>query len=91
MFNNAKIANRYWDPKIGVLAEGCRRRHPHGLLAAHSLRREHLPGTPGLRARSRSWTPPSAGGKVLMERKKLKINLDEEEIAAKSLELARKL
>ena len=26
-----------------------------------------------------------------MERKKLKINLDEEEIAAKSLELARKL
>ena len=92
MFNNAKIANRYWDPKIGVLAEGC---------AADVILMDYWPPTPfdestflghlgfGL---SQSFVDTTiCGGKVLMERKKLKINLDEEEIAAKSLELARKL
>jgi putative selenium metabolism protein SsnA len=92
MFNNAKIANRYWEPKIGVLAEG---------YAADIVLMDYFPPTPfdestflghvgfGL---SQSFVDTTiCGGKVLMERKKLKINLDEEEIAAKSLELARKL
>jgi putative selenium metabolism protein SsnA len=92
VFNNCLIANRYWEPKIGVLAEG---------YAADVILMDYWPPTPldentflghlgfGL---SQSFVDTTiCGGKVLMERKKLKISLDEEEIAAKSLELARKL
>lgn len=92
MFNNAKIANRYWDPKVGVLAEGC---------AADVVLMDYYPPTPldentflghlgfGL---SQSFVDTTiCGGRVLMENKKLKIDLDEEAVAAKSLELARRL
>jgi putative selenium metabolism protein SsnA len=92
MFNNARIANRYWDPKIGVLAEG---------YAADIILMDYWPPTPfdestfpghlgfGL---SQSFVDTTiCGGQVLMEHKKLKIDLDEEAIAAKSMELARKL
>jgi cytosine/adenosine deaminase-related metal-dependent hydrolase len=92
MFNNAKIANRYWDPKVGVLQEG---------FAADVVLMDYWPPTPfdentflghlgfGL---SQSFVDTTiCGGKVLMENKKLKIGLDEEEIAAKSRELSKKL
>jgi len=92
MFNNAKIANRYWDPKVGVLREG---------YAADVILMDYWPPTPfnegtflghlgfGL---SQSFVDTTiCGGKVLMEGKKLKIGVDEEEAAAKSLELSRKL
>jgi putative selenium metabolism protein SsnA len=92
MFNNAKIANRYWDPKVGVLKEG---------YAADVILMDYWPTTPfeentflghlgfGL---SQSFVDTTiCGGKVLMEGKKLKIDLDEEEVAAKSRELSRKL
>ena len=92
MFNNAKIANRYWNPKVGVLKEG---------HAADIILMDYYPPTPfdentflghlgfGL---SQSFVDTTiCGGKVLMEGKRLKIGVDEEEVAAKSLELSRKL
>jgi putative selenium metabolism protein SsnA len=92
MFNNAKIANRYWNPKVGVLQEG---------YAADVILMDYWPPTPfdestflghlgfGL---SQSFVDTTiCGGKVLMEGKKLKIDLDEREVAAKSLELSQKL
>lgn len=92
MFNNAKIANRYWDPKVGELREG---------YAADVILMDYWPPTPfdentflghlgfGL---SQSFVDTTiCGGKVLMENKKLKIGVDEEEVAAKSRELSKKL
>lgn len=92
MFNNAKIANRYWDPKVGELKEG---------HAADIILMDYYPPTPfnedtflghlafGL---SQSFVDTTiCGGKVLMENKKLKIDVDEEEIAAKSVELSTRL
>jgi putative selenium metabolism protein SsnA len=92
LFNNAQIANRYWDPKVGVLKEG---------YAADVILMDYWPPTPfdentflghlafGL---SQSLVDTTiCGGKVLMEGKKLKIDLDEEEVAAKSRELSKKL
>ncbi|HAM37056.1 MAG TPA: putative aminohydrolase SsnA [Elusimicrobia bacterium] len=92
MFNNARIANRYWDPKVGVLQEG---------FAADIVLMDYYPPTPlnedtflghlgfGL---SQSFVDTTVcNGKVLMEGKKLKIGVDEAEVAAKSLELAEKL
>lgn len=90
--NNAKIANRYWETKIGELKEG---------YAADIILMDYFSPTPfdentflghlafGL---SQSFVDTTiVGGKVLMENKKLKIDEDEEEIAAKSLELSTKL
>ncbi|MFH2204372.1 MAG: putative aminohydrolase SsnA [Elusimicrobiota bacterium] len=92
VFNNAKIAGRYWDCGLGVLAEG---------NAADIILMDYYPPTPfdgntflghlvfGL---SQSFVDTTiAGGKVLMQNKQLKIDVDEEEIAAKSLELSTKL
>ena len=91
-FNNARIANRYWEPGVGELKEG---------YAADIILMDYYPPTPfdestflghlgfGL---SQSFVDTTiCGGKVLMEGKKLAIDLDEEEIAAKSLELSRQL
>jgi cytosine/adenosine deaminase-related metal-dependent hydrolase len=91
-FNNARIANRYWEPKVGEIKEGC---------AADVILMDYFPPTPfnentflghlgfGL---SQSFVDTTiCAGKVLMEGKKLKIDVDEEEIAAKSLELSTKL
>lgn len=88
-FNNARIANRYWDNKIGELKEG---------YAADIILMDYYPPTPfnentflghlgfGL---SQSFVDTTiCAGKVLMENKELKIDLDEEEIAAKSLKLS---
>jgi cytosine/adenosine deaminase-related metal-dependent hydrolase len=92
LFNNARIANRYWEPKVGVLAEG---------YAADFVLMDYRPPTPfdentflghlGFGLSQSLVDTTICGGKVLMEHKRLKINLDEEEIAAKSRELARKL
>jgi cytosine/adenosine deaminase-related metal-dependent hydrolase len=92
LFNNAKIANRYWEPRVGVLKEG---------YAADIILMDYYPPTPfdagtflghlvfGL---SQSFVDTTvAGGKVLMEGKRLKIDLDEEEVAAKASRLAKKL
>jgi len=91
-FNNAKIANRYWETKVGVLKEG---------YAADIILMDYFPPTPfdagtflghlifGL---SQSFVDTTiVGGKVLMQGKKLKIRVDEEEVAARSMELATKL
>ena len=90
--NNAKIANRYWDPKVGALREG---------YAADVILMDYWPPTPfdegtflghlGFGLAQSFVDTTICGGKVLMEGKKLKIDVDEEEVAAKSLELSRKL
>ncbi|MDD5630206.1 MAG: amidohydrolase family protein, partial [Elusimicrobia bacterium] len=92
MFNNAKIANRYWDPKVGVLQEG---------YAADVILMDYWPPTPfdentflghlGFGLAQSFVDTTICGGKVLMEAKKLKIGVDEAEAAAKALELSRKL
>ncbi len=92
LFNNAKIANQYWKTPVGVLAEGA---------AADIVLMDYYPPTPfdettflghlgfGI---SQSFVDTTiAGGRVLMEHKRLTIDIDEEEIAAKSLELSKKL
>jgi cytosine/adenosine deaminase-related metal-dependent hydrolase len=91
-FNNAKIANRYWDQKVGVLQEGG---------AADVILMDYFPPTPfdestflghlGFGLAQTFVDTTICGGKVLMENKKLKIDVDEAEIAAKSLELSKKL
>ena len=89
--NNAKIANRYFK-NVGELKEG---------WAADVILMDYFPPTPfdasnfaghlvfGL-SQSQVDTTICAG-KVLMENKELKLDLDEEEVSAKSLELAKKL
>jgi len=91
-FNNAKIANRYWNPGVGVLKEG---------FAADIILMDYYPPTPFdgntflghmVFGFSQSFVDTTiAGGKVLMENKKLCIDVDEEEAAAKSMELSEKL
>jgi cytosine/adenosine deaminase-related metal-dependent hydrolase len=91
-FNNARIANRYWKPGVGELKEG---------FAADIVLMDYFPPTPfnentflghlgfGL---SQSFVDTTiCAGRVLMEGKKLKIDVDEEEAAAKSLELSARL
>jgi putative selenium metabolism protein SsnA len=89
--NNAKIANRYFGG-VGELKEG---------FAADVILMDYFPPTPfdatnfaghlvfGL---SQSFVDTTiVAGKVLMENKRLKLDIDEEEAAAKSAELAKKL
>ena len=90
--NNAKIANRYWDGRLGALREG-------GF--ADIVLIDYHPPTPfdgntflghlcfGLSQATADTT--IASGTVLMEKKKLKLGIDEPEVAAKSQELAKKL
>jgi putative selenium metabolism protein SsnA len=92
-FNNAKIANRIWpDMPLGELREG---------YAADIILMDYYPPTQfdentflghlcfGL---SQSFVDTTiASGKVLMEHKKLKVDIDEEETAAKAHELASSL
>jgi len=91
-FNNARIANRYWDPGVGVLKEG---------FAADIILMDYHPPTPFdagtflghmVFGFSQSFVDTTiAGGKVLMENKKLLIDVDEEEAAARSMELSKDL
>ena len=89
--NNAKIANRYFKG-LGELKEG---------YAADVILMDYFPPTPmdastfaghlvfGL---SQSQVDTTiAAGRILMENKELKLDIDEEEVSAKSLELSTKL
>jgi putative selenium metabolism protein SsnA len=91
LVNNAKIANRYFEG-LGELKEG---------FAADLAIIDYLPPTPmdasnfyghlvfGISQGGVDTT--IAAGKVLMENKKLKLDLDETEVARKAAELAKKL
>jgi len=88
---NAEIACRHFD-KVGLLKEGWN---------ADIILLDYIPPTPMTRENfyghlvfgfSQSAVDTTiAGGRVLMEKKKLKLDLDENEIARKSSELAKKL
>ena len=92
LFNNAKIANRYFEPKVGALEEG---------WAADLVTIDYHPPTRfdentflghfGFGITQSAVDTTICGGKVLMEGKKLKIDLDEAEVGAKATELAEKL
>ncbi|PIU19636.1 MAG: chlorohydrolase [Elusimicrobia bacterium CG08_land_8_20_14_0_20_59_10] len=91
LVNNAKIANRYFKG-LGELKEG---------FAADLAIMDYIPPTPmdssnfaghlifGISQSAVDTT--IAAGKVLMEGKKLKLDLDEAEVSKKSAELAKKL
>ncbi len=92
LFNNRKIAARYWNLPLGALEEGA---------AADVILIDYFPPTPldgntylghiifGLSQAAVNTT--IANGKVLMENRTLNIDIDEEEISAKSKELTVKL
>ncbi|MBI5528004.1 MAG: putative aminohydrolase SsnA [Deltaproteobacteria bacterium] len=92
LFNNSDIANRYFDPKVGELREG---------YAADIVCIDYRPPTPfdsrtflGHFAFGLAHAPVDTticGGRVLMQKKKLTLDIDEEEVAAKSRELAARL
>jgi cytosine/adenosine deaminase-related metal-dependent hydrolase len=90
--NNAIISNRYWDNQLGTLEAG---------KAADVVLMDYYPPTPldantwlghvifGL---SQSMVDTTiCAGKILYQNKQLKLDLDEQEAAAKSKELASKL
>jgi putative selenium metabolism protein SsnA len=91
-FNNAKIANRYWGGKLGEIKEG---------NYADMVLIDYRPPTPfdestflghfcfGLSQSAVDTT--IASGRVLMEKKKLKLDIDEAEAAAKSMTLSKEL
>jgi cytosine/adenosine deaminase-related metal-dependent hydrolase len=91
LVNNAKIANRYFKG-LGELKEG---------FAADIAIMDYIPPTPmdasnfaghlifGISQSAVDTT--IAAGKILMEGKRLKLDIDEEEISRKSSELAKKL
>ena len=90
--NNAKIAKRYWDIGIGELKEG---------YAADIILMEYYPPTPfnadtflghlGFGLSQATVDTTIVGGRVLMEDRRLKIDVDEAAIAAESRKLATKL
>lgn len=91
-FNNAKIANRYWNTPLGKIEEGA---------AGDVVLIDYYAPTPldestvlghlifGISQADVDTT--IVNGKVLMENRKLKLDIDEEEIAAKARELAKAL
>ena len=91
-FNNAKIANRYWNTPLGKLEEGA---------AGDIVLIDYNPPTPlddttslghlifGISQADTDTT--IVNGKVLMENRKLNLDIDEKEIAAKARELTKKL
>ncbi len=92
LFNNSKIANRYWNPHIGELKEN---------YAADVILIDYLPPTPfdestflghfafGISQSSVDTT--IVDGKILMENKQLKVDIDEAEVSARAAECAKKL
>lgn len=92
LWNNARIAGRYWDLPLGVLAPGA---------AADLVLLDYHPPTPldestflGHFAFGLAQAPVDSticAGRVLMENKRLRLDLDEAELAARSRELAVKL
>ena len=92
LFNNAKIANRYWDTKLGSLQEG---------YAGDVILIDYFTPTPlneqtvlghiifGISQSAVDTT--IVGGKILMENKKLTLNIDEEKVCAQAQELSQAL
>ena len=90
--NNARIAQRYWDTGIGILKPG---------YAADIILMEYFPPTPfnkdtflghlGFGLSQAIVDTTIVGGKVLMENRKLNIDIDEAETAKESTKLAAKL
>ena len=90
--NNAVIANRYWDNKLGMISEG---------RTADLVLIDYYPPTPldadtwighvifGISQAQVDTT--ICGGKILYQNKKLLLDIDEAEVAAKSRECAIKL
>ncbi|MFA6318343.1 MAG: putative aminohydrolase SsnA [Elusimicrobiota bacterium] len=92
LFNNARIADRHWGIKLGVIEEGAGADfaimdyHPPTQFDETTVLGHMIFGL------SQSFVDTTiASGRVLMEGKKLALDLDEAEIAAKSLELSKKL
>ena len=86
-FNNAKIANRYWDKKLGVIEEGAVA--DIVLLNYHSptpLNDDTVLGHFVFGLSNASVDTTIANGQVLMENGKLLLDIDEEEINAKARE-----
>lgn len=91
-FNNAKIANRYWNTPLGKIEEGA---------AGDIVLIDYNPPTPldettvlghlifGISQADTDTT--IVNGKVLMENRILKLDIDEEAIAAKARELTKAL
>jgi cytosine/adenosine deaminase-related metal-dependent hydrolase len=92
LVNNAQIANRYWKPFVGELKEG---------YTADVILIDYYPPTPldeatflghlafGISQSSVNTT--IANGKILMENRRLMLNIDEERINARSREFTVKL
>ncbi len=92
LVNNARIANRHFPVRLGELREGC---------AADLILVDYLPPTPldegtflghltfGISQATVDTT--IVGGKVLMAGKRLELDLDEKEVAAKARERAKAL
>ena len=90
--NNAKIANRYWDIGVGELREG---------YAADIILMEYYPPTPfnndtflghlGFGLSQATVDTTIVGGRILMEDKKLRIDVDEAVVAHESRKLAEEL
>ncbi len=90
--NNAVIANKYWNVPLGAIEEGA---------AADIILIDYYPPTPldestfighiifGISHSTVDTT--IVNGKILMENKVLKLDIDEEEVSRKSLETAKKL
>ncbi|MBI5883195.1 MAG: putative aminohydrolase SsnA [Elusimicrobia bacterium] len=92
LFNNSKIANRHWGVKLGVIEEGAGADlaimdyHPPTQFDETTVLGHMIFGL------SQSFVDSTiASGRVLMEGKKLCLDLDEAAIAAKSMELSKKL
>lgn len=91
-FNNAKIANRYWNTPLGKIEEGAAGDivlidyNPPTLLDENTVLGHLIFGI------SQADTDTTiVNGKVLMENRKLNLDIDEEAIAAKARELTKKL
>jgi cytosine/adenosine deaminase-related metal-dependent hydrolase len=90
--NNAKIAQRYWGPRIGEIREG---------FAADIILMEYYPPTPlnvdtflghlGFGLSQATVDTTIVGGRILMENRQLKIDVDEAEVARQSRHLASRL
>lgn len=90
--NNAKIVRHYWDIGIGELKEG---------YAADIILMEYYPPTPlnadtflghlGFGLSQAIVDTTIVGGKILMENRELKIEVDEEKVARESRKLAASL
>ncbi|MDD5362581.1 MAG: putative aminohydrolase SsnA [Ignavibacteria bacterium] len=90
--NNAVIANKFWNVKLGSIEEGA---------AADLVLIDYYPPTPlddstylghvifGISQSTVDTT--IVDGKILMENKIIKLDIDEEEVSRKSLETAKKL